>query len=218
MNHEIYRSISETAEELDLPQHVLRFWETKFSQIKPTKRESGQKFYRSTDLELLHGIRHLLYEEGHTIKGVQKLLEEHGVDWVISLKRQESHSQQQNFDNSEEELSRQNGSNDSTFTRKKKTIPTIETDHIVEEAQEQPSLSIDNSKPEVTPKDVLTEVAEKDSTEKSALSFLPLNRGQSTRTRRNKKGTGLTKDEIKRLNGALSELLECKRLLDQASN
>ncbi len=218
MNHEIYRSISETAEELNLPQHVLRFWETKFSQIKPTKRESGQKFYRSTDLELLHGIRHLLYEEGHTIKGVQKLLEEYGVDWVISLKQQESHSQQQHFENFDGKQSQQMGSSDSTYTRKKKTTPSIETDHIVEELQEQPSLSIDNSKPEVTPKDVLTEETGKESTEKSALSFLPLNRGQSTRIRRNKKGTGLTKDEIRRLNGALSELLECKRLLDRASN
>ena len=71
-----FRTISEVATELELPQHVLRFWESKFSQIKPMKRGGGRRYYRPEDLELLRTIRTYLYEDGYTIKGVQKLLKE----------------------------------------------------------------------------------------------------------------------------------------------
>ncbi len=80
-----FRSISEAAIELDIPQHVLRFWETRFSQIKPMKRGGGRRFYRADDIELLRAIRHLLYGEGYTIKGVQRLLKENGQKAVIAL-------------------------------------------------------------------------------------------------------------------------------------
>lgn len=80
-----YRTISEAAEELDLPAHVLRFWESRFSQIKPVKRAGGRRLYRPGDLQLLRGIRTLLYEQGYTIKGAQKYLREHGVASVSSL-------------------------------------------------------------------------------------------------------------------------------------
>ncbi|SFN68897.1 DNA-binding transcriptional regulator, MerR family [Cohaesibacter marisflavi] len=78
-----FRTISEVAQDLDLPQHVLRFWETRFSQIKPMKRGGGRRYYRPDDIDLLRGIRHLLYDEGYTIKGVQKILKEQGVRHVI---------------------------------------------------------------------------------------------------------------------------------------
>ena len=71
-----FRTISEVAEALDLPQHVLRFWETKFNQIKPMKRGGGRRYYRPEDVQLLDRIRRWLYEDGYTIKGVQKLLRE----------------------------------------------------------------------------------------------------------------------------------------------
>lgn len=80
-----FRTISEVAEDLDLPQHVLRFWETRFSQIKPLKRGGGRRYYRPTDVDLLKGIRHLLYEEGYTIKGVQKILRENGNQFAIAI-------------------------------------------------------------------------------------------------------------------------------------
>ncbi len=80
---EAFRTISEVAEELDLPQHVLRFWETRFTQIKPLKRGGGRRYYRPDDVELLRAIRQLLYGEGYTIKGVQKILKEQGVRSVI---------------------------------------------------------------------------------------------------------------------------------------
>ena len=74
-----FRTISEVATEMELPQHVLRFWESKFSQIKPMKRGGGRRYYRPEDLEVLRRIRTLLYEDGYTIKGVQKLFKEGGI-------------------------------------------------------------------------------------------------------------------------------------------
>ncbi len=80
-----FRTISEVAEELDLPQHVLRFWETRFPQIKPMKRGGGRRYYRPDDIELLKGIRTLLYVRGFTIRGVQRILRENGPRAVIAV-------------------------------------------------------------------------------------------------------------------------------------
>jgi len=79
---EAFRTISEVAGELDVPKHVLRFWEGRFPQIKPMKRGGGRRYYRPEDLQLLRGICHLLHAEGYTIKGVQKILREQGIDQV----------------------------------------------------------------------------------------------------------------------------------------
>lgn len=80
-----FRTISEVADDLDLPQHVLRFWETRFTQIKPMKRGGGRRYYRPQDVELIKGIRHMLYDQGYTIKGVQKLLRDNGNQFVIAI-------------------------------------------------------------------------------------------------------------------------------------
>jgi DNA-binding transcriptional MerR regulator len=80
-----FRTISEVADELDIPQHVLRFWETRFAQIKPMKRSGGRRYYRPDDVDLLKGIRRLLYGEGYTIRGVQRILKEHGIKSVQGL-------------------------------------------------------------------------------------------------------------------------------------
>jgi DNA-binding transcriptional MerR regulator len=80
-----FRTISEAAEELDLPQHVLRFWETRFSTIKPLKRGGGRRYYRPEDVLLLKGIRHLLYDQGFTIKGVQRILKDQGIRYVVGI-------------------------------------------------------------------------------------------------------------------------------------
>jgi len=79
-----FRTISEAAEEVGVPQHVLRFWETKFSFIRPMKRAGGRRFYRRQDIEVLRGVRRLLHEEGYTIKGVQRLHKEHGLRRLVS--------------------------------------------------------------------------------------------------------------------------------------
>lgn len=80
---EAFRTISEVADDLDVPKHVLRFWEGKFSQLRPLKRGGGRRYYRPEDVNLLRGIRQLLYEERYTIKGVQRILREQGVRFVM---------------------------------------------------------------------------------------------------------------------------------------
>jgi DNA-binding transcriptional MerR regulator len=80
-----FRTISEVADDLDLPQHVLRFWETRFTQIKPLKRGGGRRYYRPQDVELIKGIRHMLYDQGYTIKGVQKLLRDNGNQFLVAI-------------------------------------------------------------------------------------------------------------------------------------
>ncbi len=79
-----FRTISEVADELNVQQHVLRFWETKFTQVKPLKRGGGRRYYRPEDVALLRKIHHLLYSEGYTIKGVQKLLKGQGKQQIIA--------------------------------------------------------------------------------------------------------------------------------------
>ena len=80
---EAFRTISEVSKDLSLPQHVLRFWETKFIQIKPIKRGGGRRYYRTEDIELLKGIKYLLYHDGYTIRGVQKVIKENGTRKIL---------------------------------------------------------------------------------------------------------------------------------------
>ncbi len=80
---EAFRTISEVANELNVPKHVLRFWEAKFAQLKPMKRGGGRRYYRPEDVALLRGIRFLLYDDGYTIRGVQKILREQGPRFVM---------------------------------------------------------------------------------------------------------------------------------------
>ncbi len=82
-----FRTISEVADEIDVPQHVLRFWESRFPQIRPMKRGGGRRYYRPDDVDLLRGIRHLLYGEGYTIRGVQRILREQGITVVQTVWR-----------------------------------------------------------------------------------------------------------------------------------
>ena len=80
---EAFKTISEVSKDLSLPQHVLRFWETKFIQIKPIKRGGGRRYYRPEDVEILKGIKNLLYNDGYTIRGVQKVIKENGTRKIL---------------------------------------------------------------------------------------------------------------------------------------
>ena len=80
-----FRTISEVAADLNVPQHVLRFWESRFNEIKPMKRGGGRRYYRPDDVDLLRGIRHLLYGEGYTIRGVQRILKDQGLRYVQTV-------------------------------------------------------------------------------------------------------------------------------------
>ncbi|ACA20499.1 transcriptional regulator, MerR family [Methylobacterium sp. 4-46] len=86
---EAFRTISEVADDLDLPQHVLRFWETRFTQIRPLKRGGNRRYYRPEDIDLLRGVRQLLYGQGYTIRGVQRILRERGMRFVQAVGRGE---------------------------------------------------------------------------------------------------------------------------------
>jgi len=87
---EAFRTISEVSAELDVPKHVLRFWETKFAQVKPMKRGGNRRYYRPEDVELLRGIRTLLHDEGYTIRGLQRVLRQQGVNYVKNYWRDET--------------------------------------------------------------------------------------------------------------------------------
>lgn len=92
---EAFRTISEVADELEVPKHVLRFWEAKFAQLKPMKRGGGRRYYRPEDVALLRGIRFLLYSDGYTIRGVQKILREHGPRFVMDHRRMAEEDEQE---------------------------------------------------------------------------------------------------------------------------
>lgn len=165
---EAFRTISEVAEELDLPQHVLRFWETRFPQIKPMKRGGGRRYYRPDDVDLLKGIRFLLYVRGFTIRGVQRVLKENGNRFVITL-----------------------GAGDLSglsAIQARKSAPE-------DVAQEEP---VAHDVEEPTPPRAL-----------SGLSNL-------LRRDRDRAGGGLAAGPTAELNRVLLELLELKRILDQA--
>lgn len=194
-----FRTISEVAEDLDLPQHVLRFWETRFTHIKPLKRGGGRRYYRPDDVELLRGIRHLLYGEGYTIKGVQRILKEQGPRFVMRAWMEEEPS-----------------------IPAAEAAPGSEADHAAapETAAEasQVASGADGVQIEELPKDLLPETHAKAS-EPSKLGGMRF----MERFRSEKEGDGaadaseaLSKDDVRRLQATLFELLECKRMLDQA--
>jgi DNA-binding transcriptional MerR regulator len=183
-----FRTISEVAKDLDLPQHVLRFWETRFTQIKPLKRGGGRRYYRPDDIDLLRGIRQLLYGEGYTIKGVQRLLKEQGARFVIGAGR---------------------GEIDGDFSAARRAA----RDATGPEGDEGPLLAKildsddDPDEKATAPRAGLLERA-----------IVAPRRKKSASGRRGKGGAAdLSGGEVELLQAALNELVECKRLLDRAS-
>ena len=98
-----FRTISEVAEEVNVPQHVLRFWESRFAQIRPLKRGGGRRYYRPEDIDLLRGVRHLLYGEGYTIRGVQRILREEGLAFVQNVWRADARVEPPDVDEADDE-------------------------------------------------------------------------------------------------------------------
>ena len=98
---EAFRTISEVSRDLSLPQHVLRFWETKFAQIKPIKRGGGRRYYRPEDVKLLKGIKSLLYNDGYTIRGVQKVIKENGTRQLLDINKKNKHFTENVKDNND---------------------------------------------------------------------------------------------------------------------
>lgn len=180
-----FRTISEVADDLDLPQHVLRFWETRFSQIKPLKRGGGRRYYRPADVDLLKGIRHLLYEEGYTIKGVQKILRQNGIQFAIAIGGGDMSAL--------DEMSKRK----SAAAKKK--------------ADEAPGHSIESRESASTSPAPDMLVGEAKPKGKGLFGL-----GKGSGDSADKAGEDISRDNRTLLQEALFDLLECKRLLDQA--
>ena len=123
---EAFRTISEVSKDLSLPQHVLRFWETKFVQIKPIKRGGGRRYYRPEDVKLLKGIKSLLYNDGYTIRGVQKVIKENGTRKLLTIQNENkvfTETRKDNIDHQEQQNYPQYSINDS---KRKKLINVLE--------------------------------------------------------------------------------------------
>ena len=123
---EAFRTISEVSRDLSLPQHVLRFWETKFAQIKPIKRGGGRRYYRPEDVKLLKGIKSLLYNDGYTIRGVQKVIKENGTKKLLTIQAENkdfTETRKNNNDQFEQQNYSQHSINDS---KRKKLMNVLE--------------------------------------------------------------------------------------------
>lgn len=182
-----FRTISEVAEDLDLPQHVLRFWETRFSQIKPLKRGGGRRYYRPDDVELLKGIRHLLYGEGYTIKGVQRILKEQGQRFVTQIWREDASPL----------------ATMAVQTDEAEAVATSEAVAFPDEALPSGVLPENSDDPVQTPAS-------------GGINFLNRLRGEKPTPGAASGQSTVSKEDIRRLQATLFELLECKRTLDQA--
>lgn len=175
-----FRTISEVAEDLDLPQHVLRFWETRFNQIKPMKRGGGRRYYRPEDVQLLRGIRLLLYAEGFTIRGVQRLLKEKGVAFVAAVG--------------------QTGSTQALAEAERDVDADLETAELPETVEEPPREMVSGSPvPGSSPDDIMAPAAY-----------------QAREAPARPGSFDIPPEGLRRLEAALADLLEAKRLLDQA--
>jgi DNA-binding transcriptional MerR regulator len=181
---EAFRTISEVAADLGLPQHVLRFWETRFVQIRPMKRGGGRRYYRPDDIDLLRGIRTLLYGEGYTIRGVQRILKEQGPRFVIGAGRGDMSDilQPELHDDTEED------------------VETLASPDGEPEGEDEVAAAGNGGGEETGHIEPTFDPRE----------FRPRPAPAAERT------PGLAADEIRQLQGTLSDLLELKRLLDQA--
>jgi len=121
---EAFRTISEVSKDLSLPQHVLRFWETKFIQIKPIKRGGGRRYYRPEDIELLKGIKYLLYHDGYTIRGVQKVIKESGARKILKKDNNNSFTYNEN-DNIDHHDQLNHSSRSISETKRKKLLNVL---------------------------------------------------------------------------------------------
>jgi DNA-binding transcriptional MerR regulator len=205
-----FRTISEVADELDLPQHVLRFWESRFPHIRPMKRGGGRRYYRPEDIDLLRGIRHLLYGDGYTIRGVQRILREQGVRTVQSV----GQGQTPNLPvlPRDDEDDAEDGANgkpaaldfistlDSSASNKK-------GDGADEQDSAQPEFAPQN-RPMVEASSVTVAAAPEVEAAQVGQAPIPATALSSKR---------ITAEDLGRLKQALAELEACRRLLDKAN-
>jgi DNA-binding transcriptional MerR regulator len=196
-----FRTISEVADDLDIPQHVLRFWETRFAQIKPMKRSGGRRYYRPDDVDLLRGIRRLLYGEGYTIRGVQRILKEYGIKAVQGL-TDDSVFSSSAFAGIEAGIG--DALREPSDFEEDGPDPDLETDEEDEDEAGQEALLervVARRPPDVSP-----------ASRRSRPNALPALAVDAT----NKADTAAFKRDHARLRAALDDLIACRKMLDQA--
>ncbi len=201
-----FRTISEVADELDLPQHVLRFWETRFRDIRPMKRGGGRRYYRPDDVDLLRGIRHLLYGEGYTIRGVQRILREQGVKFVQAVWQegapQPPHGATEDEDFAEETVSAADLlEEDSGLRGRIAGLIGRDLGERRDEGRQEPPLR-SAPMPRIETDDRPAEPVPQPPEPPRAPAPPPAAR--------------LQRDDLRRLHAALHELAECRKLLDTA--
>jgi len=197
-----FRTISEVAGDLDVPQHVLRFWESRFRDIKPMKRGGGRRYYRPEDIQLLRGIRHLLYGEGYTIRGVQRILRESGVKFVQAVWQpgapQPGHGPAEDPDLAVEEVDAGNGVHHHEEVERGRGLLALLPSLLGDEAEDEPG-----------PGDGLSE----------ALLAAPERTAKRPMVARNVALQGsprLGREELRKLQAVLNDLGECRKLLGAA--
>jgi DNA-binding transcriptional MerR regulator len=209
-----FRTISEVADELDVPQHVLRFWETRFSQIRPMKRGGGRRYYRPDDLDLLRGIRHLLYGEGYTIRGVQRILREQGARfvqgvWHAGAAQPPRVAADESED--EEEIAAGEGQDGRAPRALFGLLPMRRASDPDEPAEEEPE-----GAGELRGGLVLDSRIEPRSGAAIELPAVVPARASMSAAPARAASPGLAREDLRKLQASLHELSECRRLLDAA--
>ena len=212
-----FRTISEVADELDLPQHVLRFWESRFHEIKPMKRGGGRRYYRPDDIDLLRGIRHLLYGEGYTIRGVQRILREQGGRFVQAV-WQEGAPQPPHGVVEEEEFVEEVVMTDDITVEEDRGLRSRLASLIGRDLGDRQDDAAARAEPPLSG----APVPHIDSTDRAihgvtvsersdeGAESTPATRQQPLETT----GGGLGREDLRKLHAALHELVECRKLID----
>ena len=208
-----FRTISEVADELDLPQHVLRFWESRFHEIKPMKRGGGRRYYRPDDIDLLRGIRHLLYGEGYTIRGVQRILREQGAKFVQVVWQegaaQPPHGVVEDEDYGDDVTDTGTGLSDEDRGLRGRLSSLIGRD--LGDRQDDAADRVDPPLtgapvPRIDPVDrAIHDVAASEPSPQASEAAPAASRH-----------AGLARDDLRKLHAALHELAECRKLIDAA--
>lgn len=209
-----FRTISEVADELDLPQHVLRFWESRFHEIKPMKRGGGRRYYRPDDIDLLRGIRHLLYGEGYTIRGVQRILREQGAKFVQVVWQegapQPPHGVVEDDDYADEVAEAENSPPDEDRGLRGRLSSLIGRD--LGDRQDD---AADRTDPPLTGAPV-PRIDPADRAIHDVTASEPSVQAAEAAPAAEAHGGGLGRDDLRRLHAALHELAECRKLIDAA--
>jgi DNA-binding transcriptional MerR regulator len=211
-----FRTISEVADDLDLPQHVLRFWESRFREIKPMKRGGGRRYYRPDDVYLLRGIRHLLYGEGYTIRGVQRILREQGAKFVAVVWQegapQPPHGASEDEDFAEDSAAEEVAPNDENRGLRGRLSSLIGRDlgEHHDEVRQEPSLR-SAPVPRVEPADRAIHAASEPAPPLPE-PVAPLRPRAPVAA----PSSGLAREDVRKLHAALHELAECRKLMEAA--